>query len=143
MEISLLAAALSLTIGALTIGPLGRAEHITYYPHVSGKPAGALSGVIVGYGQGMASGTLSVRSDAGRIVQLYLAALPFTVNGNAINCAIGPRGTARYSRTLACQTWDTRVVLGRTHVIVPYWTGRRYGVNTVIAKGLTTIPSTR
>ena len=107
-----------------------------YYPAVSGKPAGIVRGTIVGFGGGMASGSLRVRRNDGHTVSLYLAAGSFTVNGAIVDCAVPPVPPT-YSRSPEfCRNWPTRLRIGSSLVSVPYWTGTRFGKPTLIAKGL-------
>ncbi|MDB5072028.1 MAG: hypothetical protein JWM87_3139 [Candidatus Eremiobacteraeota bacterium] len=121
---------------ALSACPVG-ADDGHYYPKVHGPPSGFIAGTLILYGQGMASGSISVREHGGKIVQFYIAKLPFRIDGEEVNCALTPRPPFYRREPEMCSRWPANVRVGVTHVRVPYWRGRRSGVPTLIAREFT------
>jgi hypothetical protein len=115
------------------------ADDTRYRPQVSGKPAGVLVGTLVDYGQGMASGGLTVRAAGGKSVAFYTAAQPFIIDGKTVACPSPPRPPLYRRNADVCFHWPAYVKLGVTRISVPYWTGTRYGKPTLIARGLTVL----
>ncbi len=116
------------------------ADDAHYYPTVSGPPAAVVAGRLVDLGFGMASGGLTIRTAAGRTIDIYAAAPPFRIDGRAIDCPLPPvRGFV--PRGDECPSFPAYVVVGTanaTTVRVAVWNGRRDGKRTLVAAGFTT-----
>ena len=114
------------------------ADDAHYYPEVSGPPVGSVVGRLTDIGFGMGSGGLTVRTAAGKTVDLYTAHPPFKINGKTVECPQPPKRDFVPSRE-DCPRWPSSVVVGRSDVRVPYWRGERYGNSTLITNGFNTI----
>lgn len=116
-----------------------RADDAHYYPQVSGAPAGVIVGRLSDIGFGMGSGGMTIRTAAGKTVDLYTARPPFSIDGKHIDCPLPPKNGAKPSREV-CPAWPARVIVGRSVVRVPYWRGTRYGKPTLFTNGFKTLP---
>lgn len=131
--------AISLIVLLLAQGAAAlRADDDHYRPHVSGKPAGVVIGTLEGYGEGMASGAVGVRTRRG-LVTFYTAAPPFTVDGKRIACPSPPSPPSYRRDPELCFRWPSYVKIGVSRVRVPYWNGTRYGKPTLVARGFTVV----
>jgi hypothetical protein len=123
---------------AAQLSPAAHTNDDRYRPHVSGEPAGVITGTLHGYGEGMASGHVDVRTPTG-FVKFYTAAAPFVIDGRRIACP-HPPGPPSYRRNPeVCFRWPSYVKVGVTRVRIPYWKGTRYGKPTLVARGLTVV----
>ena len=109
-----------------------------YRPEVHGKPTGTIVGTLIDYGQGMASGAVSIRTSRGN-VKLYTAATPFTIDGQRIACPSPPRPPSYREILQARFDWPSGVKVGVTRVSARYWVGSRYGRRTLITPGLSVL----
>ncbi|HEV2738857.1 MAG TPA: hypothetical protein VGU66_09785 [Candidatus Elarobacter sp.] len=128
--------ALMLTM-ALT-APVG-ANDDHYRPHVRGKPAGSVVGTLLNYGEGMASGNVTIRKRDGTTVWFYTAAPPITIDGRRIHCPLPPYAPAYRRNRDLCSVWPSYVRIGSTRVRVPYWRGTRYGTPTLVTNEFTVV----
>ena len=128
----------ALLVTAVLPAPV-RADDAHYRPHVRGKPAGFVAGTLLNYGEGMASGNVTIRTRNGRTVSFYTAAPPITIDGRRIRCPIPPRAPAYRRKQDLCSVWPSYVKIGSTRVRVPYWRGTRYGTATLITRGFSVV----
>ena len=136
--LSLKTAVANLFLVAAGSPALAPAQSVTYYPRVAGPPLRTFVGTLTELGFGMKSGGLTVRLANGRSVNIYLAQPPFRIDGRRIDCPIPPQ--AGFDRDPDnCPVWPASVVIGKTQVRVPVWTGRRDGKPTLIARELRTM----
>lgn len=121
-----------------SVSPVAGFDDSRYRPDVHGRPAGAIVGTLLDYGEGMASGAVVVRTSTGPVM-LYTAASPFMIDGKPIACPSPPRPPLYRVKPDVCFRWPAYVKLGKTRVRVAYWRGTRFRKPTLITRGLTVV----
>ena len=110
----------------------------SYWPMLSGPPAGVMDGVLVGYGKGNGSGAVAIRASDGREQFFYLAGTPTMIDNRVVQCPLPPSGRFVPPKAL-CPDWPKYIRIGHTRVRVYYWMGSHYGKRALITRGLTVL----
>ncbi len=95
----------------------------SFYPSVPAHAAiKSATGTLIDFGEGNGSGSLTLREASGS--HDYYLARSVTLDGKAVTCASPPQAGVRFDKT-QCPYWPRSVVLGKTRVVVKYWTQLR------------------
>lgn len=105
----------------------------------SARPASATThvahGTLLEFAIGNALGTFTIRTASGSIRRFYVG-YPLRVDGGVTQCLHPPRAGFTPSHD-ECPDWPRDLVLGRSRVVVRYWTargpdGRRVAIGSAI-----------